>query len=183
MRRKSITTEMMKSYITDALLILMEKKSFADITVSEIVTKAGVNRSTYYRHFEKKEDVIIYFLENITKEIPNRDEAVGNSIEEHLINVYSHYYRHKKQLLLIYNNGLSMLLLDILKSNLGVQDYKDRQVDEQYGIAFHTGGTFNHFLLWFSRDMTDSPEEMAKHTLAVLPEYYIKYIWGKKQPY
>ena len=55
MRRKSTTSAMMKSFITESLLLLMNKKPFEEITVGEIVQKAGVNRSTYYRHFNRKE--------------------------------------------------------------------------------------------------------------------------------
>lgn len=33
MRRKSTTTEMMKAYIADSLLILMANKTFEDITI------------------------------------------------------------------------------------------------------------------------------------------------------
>lgn len=46
----------------------------------------------------------------------------------------------------------------------------------QYHITFYIGGTFNHFLLWLSRDMADTPEEMANHTLAVLPEGLIEHM-------
>lgn len=178
MRRKSITSEMMKSYIVDALLILMKQKNYTDITVSEIVKKAGVNRSTYYRHFEAKEDIIKYFLDNISKDILEWDKAKENNFEEHLVNVYRHYYRHRKQMMTIYRNGLSILFLDILKKYLGADAHKDEEASIQYAIAFHIGGTFNHFMLWFSRDMSDSPEEMAAYTLAVLPDGLIDHIWN-----
>ena len=36
----------------EAFLELLEKKDFAYITVKEICAKAGVNRSTFYRHYE-----------------------------------------------------------------------------------------------------------------------------------
>lgn len=178
MRRKSTTSEMMKSFIADALLILMEHKSFTDITVSEIVTKAGVNRSTYYRHFEKKEDVIKFFLDQISKDILEWDKARESTFEEHLTNVYKHYYKHKQQMLSIYKNDLSILFLDILKKYLGAENHKYEQISTQYDIAFHIGGTFNHFMLWFSRNMEDSPEEMAAYTLAVLPNRLIDHIWN-----
>lgn len=177
MRRKSITCEMMKSYIADALLILMENKNYTDITVGEIVDKAGVNRSTYYRHFEKKEDVIQFFLDQISKDILEWDKATESTFEEHLINVYKHYYKHKKQIMAIYKNNLSILFLDILKKDLGADTYSSEQVSTQFDIAFHIGGTFNHFLLWFSRDMADAPEDMAAYTLAVLPAHLIDQIW------
>lgn len=178
MRKKSITTEMMKSYISDALLILMEQKKYTDITVGEIVEKAGVNRSTYYRHFEKKDDVIRYFLDHISKDILEWDKAVESTFEEHLVNVYTYYYKHRKQMLTIYKNGLSILFLDILKKYLGAEAHKHERTQVQYDIAFHIGGTFNHFMLWFSRDMTDSPKEMAAYTLAVLPQKLIRHIWN-----
>lgn len=169
MRRKSITSEMMKSYIAQSLLILMEKKDFQNITIGEIVKKAGVNRSTYYRHFNKKEDIIIYFLDNLSKTFLEWRKKQNLELEEYLTKMYEHYLKHKKQMLTIYKNGLSILLLDVLKKYLGGNDNKSKQISEQYNIAFHIGGTFNHFMLWFSRDMIDSPETMAKYTLEVLP--------------
>lgn len=41
-----------------ALLSLLEKKSFEYITVSEICEKAGVNRSTFYLHYENTCDLL-----------------------------------------------------------------------------------------------------------------------------
>lgn len=178
MRRKSITSEMMKSFIAESLLLLLEQRSFEEITVGEIVEKAGVNRSTYYRHFEKKEDIILYFLDSLSEDILEWDKERKPEFHEHLINVYEHYYNHKKQMLTIYRNNLSYLFLDVLKKSLGSVEHKDKSLDVQYNIAFHIGGTFNHFLLWLSRDMADSPAEMAKHTLAVLPEDLIRHLWS-----
>lgn len=168
MRRKSITSEMMKSYIADSLLILMEHNDFQDITIGEIVEKAGVNRSTYYRHFDKKEDVILYFLDHLSKTFVEWARPQNLVLEDYLTKLYAHYLQHKKQMLTIYKNGLSALLLDILRKCLGGEGMENKPVSEQYDIAYHIGGTFNHFLLWFSRDMVDLPETMAKYTLAVL---------------
>lgn len=168
---------MMKDFISESLLLLMEQKPFEEITVGEIVKKAGVNRSTYYRHFEKKEDVILYFLDSLSEDILEWDKKQKPEFRTHLINVYEHYDRHKEKMLTIYRNGLYHLFLDVLKKNLGAFDDAEKAVDVQYNIAFHIGGTFNHFLLWLSRDMADSPEAMADHTLAVLPKELIDHIW------
>lgn len=42
-----------------ALLSLLEKKPFEYITVSEICTEAGVNRSTFYLHYENTCDLLL----------------------------------------------------------------------------------------------------------------------------
>ena len=42
----------------EAFLELLEKKDFAYITVKEICEKAGVNRSTFYLHYENISDLL-----------------------------------------------------------------------------------------------------------------------------
>ena len=44
--------------IIDALMALIEKKPFTDVTVSELCRKAGVNRTTFYTHFHSTADVL-----------------------------------------------------------------------------------------------------------------------------
>lgn len=173
MRRKSTTTEMMKSYIVDSLLLLMEQKDFQDITIGEIVKNAGVNRSTYYRHFKKKEDVISYFFDYLSKTFLAQEHIRSLPLQDFFIQLYRHYYQYKQQLLTIYRNGQSILLLDTLKKYLGHTTTENLSTSVEYHIAFHVGGTFNHFMLWFSRNMTDSPENMAEYTLNVIPANYV----------
>ncbi|MDR1136161.1 MAG: TetR family transcriptional regulator [Clostridiales Family XIII bacterium] len=52
--------EYSKQWITEAFYLLMKKKPFHDIRIKEIAEKAGVSRRTFYRHFERKEDILIY---------------------------------------------------------------------------------------------------------------------------
>jgi AcrR family transcriptional regulator len=47
----------------EALLILLEKKEFEFITVKEICEKAGVNRTTFYLHYESMEDLLMETIE------------------------------------------------------------------------------------------------------------------------
>ena len=53
-----------------ALLSLLEKKAFEYISISEICEKAGVNRSTFYLHYENTSDLlretIAYVLDNFS---------------------------------------------------------------------------------------------------------------------
>ena len=69
MRRKNLNSELIKEYMVEALLLLMEKKSFEKITIGEITNKAGVNRSSYYRHFNMKEDLLRWYFYKIIGEI------------------------------------------------------------------------------------------------------------------
>ena len=62
MERRNITNEFLKECIADALIQLLRVKPLEDITITEITDVAGVGRSTYYRNFTSKEDVLSYKL-------------------------------------------------------------------------------------------------------------------------
>jgi AcrR family transcriptional regulator len=52
-----------KDRIVESLIELMKTNEFEAITVKDISELAEVNRSTYYRNFKSKEDIIRYKLE------------------------------------------------------------------------------------------------------------------------
>ncbi len=46
------------SLMDEALLLLLEEKDFNRITVKELCQKAGVNRTTFYLHYENMNDLL-----------------------------------------------------------------------------------------------------------------------------
>lgn len=59
------------SFFDEALLKLLENKEYEYISVKEICEKAGVNRSTFYLHYESMDDLLKESLEYITKKLIN----------------------------------------------------------------------------------------------------------------
>ena len=51
----------------EALIYLLEKKDIEYITIKEICTKAGVNRSTFYLHYESINDLVEETMNYINK--------------------------------------------------------------------------------------------------------------------
>ena len=63
MRRKNINNQIIRECITEALLILMQKQPFQEITVMELTKKAGVGRVSFYRNYDSKESVLVAKLD------------------------------------------------------------------------------------------------------------------------
>ena len=53
--------------MNEALLILLEKKEYEFITIKEICEKAGVNRSTFYLHYESIDDLLEETINNLNQ--------------------------------------------------------------------------------------------------------------------
>ena len=96
----------------EALLALLEEKDLEYITVKEICHQAGVNRSTFYLHYETIADLVNETLEMVNQRFlsyfPQQEEEVlgnmGNREREELVLVtreyllpYLHFIRDNKK--------------------------------------------------------------------------------------
>ena len=96
-----------------ALLSLLEKKPFEYITISEICEEAGVNRSTFYLHYENTADLLkeatayvlddfaSYFsvdMESITSKYANCDLQELNFINEKYLHPYLSFIKENQRL-------------------------------------------------------------------------------------
>ena len=54
--------------MNQALIVLLEKKDIEFITVTEITKKAGVNRSTFYLHYENISELLEETIENLNEQ-------------------------------------------------------------------------------------------------------------------
>ena len=96
-----------------ALLSLLEKKPFEYITISEICEDAGVNRSTFYLHYENTADLLkeattyvldnfaSYFsvdMESIVSKYDNCDLQELNFINEKYLHPYLSFIKENQRL-------------------------------------------------------------------------------------
>lgn len=57
--------------MNQALIELLNKKDYDYITIKEICVKAGVNRSTFYLHYDTIDDLLDESIRNINKQFLN----------------------------------------------------------------------------------------------------------------
>ena len=62
--------------IADALMALLRRKPYQEITVSELCREAAVGRKTFYRNFETKKDVIDLILEELLETYRKELESI-----------------------------------------------------------------------------------------------------------
>ena len=60
MRRTTATTDYLKESMGTALLELMQEKPLEKISIEEMTAKADVGRSTYFRYFKSKDEVLSF---------------------------------------------------------------------------------------------------------------------------
>jgi AcrR family transcriptional regulator len=86
-----------------ALISLVLEKKYESITVQQILDRAGVGRSTFYLHFENKDDVLLMGFEHlaeILRDYQKRHSAIADS-PENVIGfsrmLFEHLYEHRSE--------------------------------------------------------------------------------------
>lgn len=67
-----------KQYLQDSLIILLERKKFADISITELCAKAGVSRMAFYSNYDSKDDLFEQIVRSLNKDLV---DAVGSPFE------------------------------------------------------------------------------------------------------
>ncbi len=149
--------------IADALLKLMDEKSFDDITITEIVEKAGVSRVTYYRYFKTKEDIVIRYFELTKNRFMNTvNVSSGYSSENNDVTILALFLFFKSNIKA--NKCLRKAKLDGVLLNFLSTEFLDNlpvKLDK-YLAYFVAGALYNVLIHWLDGDCKDPIEEVSK---------------------
>lgn len=157
-----------KESIFGALMSLMEKKDFKNVSITEVSQKAGVSRMAFYRSYNIKEDIIATYIDELFQEYSK--EIFGKKIVDNFDNLrlYFSYFRKHETLIsnLIKSNLINMLLEKCIASfytlSQDVACNKSYSPEKQkFWIQYIAGGLYNILIEWAKNGMKQSDEYMA----------------------
>lgn len=157
-------SERTKSYITEAVFLLMKEKQYDKINVTDIAKKAGIGRVTFYRHFTSKDDVIVKYFQKETASLISfipKSQKTKDDYYEVIFTVF-HFLREKKDVIqLIINAGLEMLYLDFLNEQFLLRFERSAAVEKSYSAYYAAGCLFNVSLQWIKNDCRESVKHIT----------------------
>lgn len=167
----------------EALLALLEEKDLEYITVKEICHRAGVNRSTFYLHYETIADLVDEALEMINQRFrsyfPQQEEEVlgnmGSRERENLVLVtreyllpYLRFIRdNKKVYRAAFRNPSSMQAHtrygELKQQILGpiLERFEIPAAQRPYYMAYYVEGIIAIVKEWLRQDCADEVEMIA----------------------
>jgi AcrR family transcriptional regulator len=168
-----------RNALGDALVALLHEKIFDQITVEEVLARAGVGRSTFYEHFSDKndlflsdvEDALEYFSTLLTR--TNADPRRLAPVKE----LFGHIRESREFFAALVKSGK---MEDVLELGRG---YFARSIEERIRLSAAaqvsefsrvaqahalTGAMLSLLDWWMKREMTPDPEELDElfHCLA-----------------
>ena len=167
----------------EAFLALLEKKDFAYITVKEICEAAGVNRSTFYLHYETMADLLSESISHINEQflfhmkkppetfIAKLRDCSPDELylitPEYLIPYLDYIEQHRRLFCTAMENA-AVLEMDksydrMFRHILApiLDRYGVPQKERRYIMAFHIHGIMAIISEWLKDDCADSIEYVA----------------------
>lgn len=98
----------------------MKEKSYNTITIKEIALKAALDRSTFYRNFDSKEDVLNFHLDVLSQDYIHRIEQSRDVDTKKVFRIFLEFCNdHLEFFCSLRRNGLTTFLLEAFNSRLG----------------------------------------------------------------
>ncbi|MDO5295246.1 MAG: TetR/AcrR family transcriptional regulator [bacterium] len=167
--------------ICKAFSKLLEKQSFEQITVQAIIDEAEIGRSTFYAHFETKDELLRVMCADIFEHVfdcalPQESDPANcaghKNLELKLGHVLYHLRERKSELAGLLKSESANVFMRYLREHLRAlfARYKEEfgsAVPEDY-LLNHLAGSFAETVRWWvAEDTAHTPEEVAGFYLAV----------------
>jgi len=167
--KKNRQVQRTKTWILDALMLLMDKIPYSKITVSDITEKAGIARTTFYHNYDNKEDVLFeYLTDSISIELLNLEENKMDNSQNNIVLMfdYKHMIKYQKSIkkILSIMEIENRLFREVQKFPMSLlEQYKKKLSNEEYLICryklcYQITGCLRVIFDWFTNDMPLSVE-------------------------
>ena len=166
--------------IFDAFTDLLKKKSYARITVQDIIDGADVGRTTFYAHFETKDDLLTslcadifehVFSEDLGKE-KTHDFSVEHDTGAMITHILYHLQEHMEYLPGILCGDSDAVFMGYFKEQLNELFAKSVRQSETVPYDYllnHMVCGFAETIRWWARHSQYSPEEISTFFFETTP--------------
>ncbi len=170
--------------LSDTFLVMLEEKTFDEITVNELCERAMVRRATFYKHFADKYDFFGFFIRQ------TRDGFLKEQHRYSKENAPYSFYVFVFQSCLTFMKEHERLIHNVLKSSalsslldiLSDEIYRDvllklreeqkqgirYKVSPEFMASFYAGGIIRVLQLWLLSQEKMSEEELIVEVKTVL---------------
>ena len=150
--------------VEQALLELMRKIPYEDITVTALCQAAGITRRIFYHLFSNKADALYALLDHTILEA----ESYCQELQDESLRFFLFWKENKQLLDILQDNGLSGILLErmiacVLNENFDIRYWLKTNGWEQEKdvIIYHITGVMGLVYRWYYSGFRETPEEMA----------------------
>lgn len=152
-----------RAWLLEALLELIKKKDYSEISITELTEKADVARQTFYRNYSSMDDILLSrvdeLLDEYLKLVLKYQETKNDSYWDFEVNQLVYLWQRNESLFkALQKAGLSLQVLDKLSEFFMLFHAKAQNLEEldeyQQCLVYNlVGGIYMVLNKWFENEM------------------------------
>lgn len=163
-----------KKRMADAFVDMLSQKSYADITVTDIVNTAQVARVSFYRNFNSISDVVDYITDELANEFIDKILPVLNSNDENKWREFLFDFinnalnnRGKIEAINLQNTAVLFSYLNT-KMQMYVNVNSNKTISDKYTSYVKACLINNVVKKWIDDGMVETPEEIINYLMSFI---------------
>lgn len=160
-----------KKWMEEALFKLMHMKPYGEISIQEITDCAQLSRRTFYRNYQKKDEILLEYFYHICKEYEqNLIDTKAQTFSDIARVFFNTMYEHLDFLRLMNKHHIIDLFIKeldafVLPLHMKLRGRAESELElARFAIAFGIGGFGRILILWLNEGANKSPDELAMLT-------------------
>ena len=169
-KRISQSNIIAKKNVVSALLELIYEKPISMISISELTSRAGVSRMTFYRNYNSIEEIFGKELDEIFQKYELDDENSVEGIyydEVHMKHCFAYFYSYRQFLEGLVYCGFGDMFLKKLTGFIYTKWHKIVGKNDEYKLVGFAGFVYSTYMLWEEKKYKESIEDMATYVSKV----------------
>ena len=168
-----------KKTLFNTLTELMKTNTFEEIKTSDICSKALINRSTFYAHYNDKYDLLVDFLNDLKESLiadlkKNEEEINTKEYFMKVLKVLIDHIDEKREIysaiLLNNRNGILMdILFDVVNNDLN-HSLQYKNIPNDIIAKFYLGAIVSIGLEWIENSDKYTKEDIIAYLNILIPE-------------
>lgn len=166
------SNKLTRECIEYALILLMAEKEYNEITISEIVKRAGVSRTAYYRNYESKDDILNTLLRCLIADIIQAMTQFSYVTEQQLYwkTLFVTIKAHAESFCVLLKAGFGHIILEEITKQM-TADLEEENANDRYDMIFWSGAVYNVLTNWVQDGMKQTEDEMVQICLYILDNF------------
>ncbi|AMM94410.1 TetR family transcriptional regulator [Peribacillus simplex] len=172
-----------KLALRDSLISLMQHKDFREISITDIVERADLNRGTFYKHYQYKEELLEEVMEDVIADLiisyrepyKNVDTFTINELTASVIKIFEHVANYANIYTLILKSNAWPKLLERICNELkklpleDLEDYRPNpKINKELASSYQAYAILGMIIEWVNTGFKYSADYMAEQLLEII---------------
>lgn len=173
-----------RTALKNSLLLLMNSKDFKAITITDIVRQADLNRGTFYKHYQFKEELLDEVVDDVIKDLvasylepyEKTEIFVLEDLTASAIKIFHHVEKHANFYILVvqtnilssFHNRIGNELKQLVLQDFSRHNTFDPDLDKELYASYQANAILGMIVEWINQGFKYSAAYMAEQLLKII---------------